>query len=101
MGELILFVRVSGRVSAGAASAPHDSTAMREQALALYREKHGLLSGEEIRAIRERFGLGDAQEAERLRAMFLDPANRLAASIYAQDFSAPASPGPGTPKSTR
>jgi hypothetical protein len=36
--------------------------------------------------------LGDAREAERVRAKFLDPANRLAESIYAQDFAAPTSP---------
>lgn len=31
--------------------------------------------------------LGDVAQAERLRVVFLDPANRLAASPYAQDFA--------------
>ena len=44
-----------------------DARRLREQALALYRDKHGLLSGEEIKAIRERFGLTQGALAELLR----------------------------------
>jgi hypothetical protein len=34
-----------------------DSRRLQEDAIAIYRKKHGLLSADEIRAIRERFGL--------------------------------------------
>jgi len=44
-----------------------DARRLRVQALALYRDKHGLLSGEEIKAIRERFGLTQGALAELLR----------------------------------
>lgn len=38
-----------------------------EDAIALYRKKHGLLSADNIRAIRERFGLSQAELADLLR----------------------------------
>jgi len=44
-----------------------DARRLREQAHALYRDRHSLLSGEEIRAIRERFGLTQGALAELLR----------------------------------
>jgi len=40
---------------------------LREQALALYRKKYGLLSGVEIRSVRERFGLTQGALAKLLR----------------------------------
>jgi len=40
---------------------------LREQALALYRKKYGLLSGVEIRSLRERFGLTQGALAKLLR----------------------------------
>ena len=38
-----------------------------EDAIAIYRKKHGLLSADELRAIRERFGLTQAELARLLR----------------------------------
>ena len=43
-----------------------ESRRLQEDAIALYREKHGLLSADEIRAIRERFGLTQSQLANLL-----------------------------------
>src|SRR5208282_192938 len=40
-----------------------DSKRLHEDAIAIYRKKHGLLSADEIRAIRERFGLTQADLA--------------------------------------
>jgi putative zinc finger/helix-turn-helix YgiT family protein len=44
-----------------------DAKRLGEDAIAIYRKKHGLLSAGEIRAIRERFGLTQAQLARLLR----------------------------------
>ncbi len=44
-----------------------DSKRLHEDAIAIYRKKHGLLSADEIRAIRERFGLTQAGLAHLLR----------------------------------
>ena len=43
-----------------------DSRRLQEDAIALYRRKHGLLSADEIRAIRERFGLTQSELAHLL-----------------------------------
>lgn len=40
---------------------------MHEDAVAIYRRKHGLLSADEIRSLRERFGLTQAELARLLR----------------------------------
>jgi putative zinc finger/helix-turn-helix YgiT family protein len=44
-----------------------DSKRLCEDAISIYRGKHGLLSADEIRAIRERFGLTQADLARLLR----------------------------------
>ncbi len=44
-----------------------DSKRLGEDAIAIYRKKHGLLSADEIRAIRERFALTQADLARLLR----------------------------------
>jgi len=44
-----------------------DARRLRQRALEIYREKYGLLSAEEIRSIRERFGLTQASLARLLR----------------------------------
>jgi len=44
-----------------------DSKRLGEDAIAIYRKKHGLLSADEIRAIRERFHLTQADLARLLR----------------------------------
>ena len=44
-----------------------DSKRLGEDAIAIYRRKHGLLSADEIRAIRERFNLTQADLAHLLR----------------------------------
>ena len=44
-----------------------DSKRLGEDAIAIYRKKNGLLSADEIRAIRERFGLTQANLARLLR----------------------------------
>ena len=44
-----------------------DSKRLHEDAIAIYRRKHGLLSADEIRVIRERFGLTQANLAGLLR----------------------------------
>jgi HTH-type transcriptional regulator/antitoxin MqsA len=44
-----------------------DARRLSEDAVAIYRRKHGLLSAHEIRVIRERFGLTQAQFARLLR----------------------------------
>ena len=44
-----------------------DSKRLGEDAIALYRKHHGLLSAEEIRALRERFNLNQADLARLLR----------------------------------
>jgi putative zinc finger/helix-turn-helix YgiT family protein len=44
-----------------------EARVLREQALALYRKKYGLLSGGAIRALRERFGLTQGALARLLR----------------------------------
>jgi putative zinc finger/helix-turn-helix YgiT family protein len=44
-----------------------DSKRLHEDAIAIYRRKHGLLSAGEIRVIRERFGLTQANLARLLR----------------------------------
>ena len=44
-----------------------DSKRLGEDAIAIYRKKHGLLSADEIRAIRERFKLMQADLAQLLR----------------------------------
>jgi HTH-type transcriptional regulator/antitoxin MqsA len=44
-----------------------DSKRLHEDAIAIYRKKHDLLSADEIRAIRERFGLTQADLARLLR----------------------------------
>jgi len=43
-----------------------DSRRLQEDAIAIYRKKHGLLSADEIRAIRERFGLTQSELARLL-----------------------------------
>jgi len=43
-----------------------DSRRLQEDAIAIYRRKHGLLSADEIRAIRERFGLTQSELAHLL-----------------------------------
>jgi putative zinc finger/helix-turn-helix YgiT family protein len=44
-----------------------DSKRLHEDAIAIYRRKHGLLSADEIRVIREQFGLTQANLARLLR----------------------------------
>jgi HTH-type transcriptional regulator/antitoxin MqsA len=44
-----------------------DARRLGEDAIAAYRRKHGLLSASEMRALRERFGLTQAQFASLLR----------------------------------
>jgi len=44
-----------------------DAKRLHEDAIAIYRRKHGLLSADEIRAIRERFSLTQADLARLLR----------------------------------
>ena len=44
-----------------------ESRGLQRRAIALYREKYGLLSAEEIRALRERLGLTQAELAKLLR----------------------------------
>ena len=44
-----------------------DARRLGEDAAAIYRRKHGLLSAEEIRALRERYGLTQAELARLLR----------------------------------
>jgi putative zinc finger/helix-turn-helix YgiT family protein len=44
-----------------------DARKLRQQALEIYRRKYGLLSADEIRSIRERFGLTQAELARLLR----------------------------------
>ncbi len=44
-----------------------DARRLSQDAAAIYRKKHGLLSAEEIRGIRERFGLTQADVARLLR----------------------------------
>ena len=44
-----------------------DARRLRRRALEIYRGKYGLLSGDEIRSIRERFGLTQAELARLLR----------------------------------
>lgn len=44
-----------------------DARRLSEDAIAIYRRKHGLLAASEIRAIRERFGLTQAEFARLLR----------------------------------
>jgi len=44
-----------------------DATRLHEDAIAVYRKKHGLLSADQIRAIRERFELTQADLARLLR----------------------------------
>jgi putative zinc finger/helix-turn-helix YgiT family protein len=43
-----------------------DARRLQEDAIAVYRKKHGLLSADEIRAIRERFGLTQSELARLL-----------------------------------
>jgi putative zinc finger/helix-turn-helix YgiT family protein len=43
-----------------------DSRRLREDAISVYRRKHGLLSADEIRALRERFGLTQSELAHLL-----------------------------------
>lgn len=45
----------------------HDAKRLREDAIAIYRKKHRLLSADEIRAIRGRFGLTQAHLGRLLR----------------------------------
>jgi putative zinc finger/helix-turn-helix YgiT family protein len=45
----------------------HDAKRLHEDAIAIYRKKHRLLSADEIRAIRGRFGLTQAQLGRLLR----------------------------------
>lgn len=45
----------------------HDARRLFEDAAAIYRRKHGLLSAEEIRGLRARFGLTQAELARLLR----------------------------------
>jgi putative zinc finger/helix-turn-helix YgiT family protein len=44
-----------------------DANRLREDAIEIYRKKHGLLSADELRAMRERFGLTQAELARLLR----------------------------------
>jgi HTH-type transcriptional regulator / antitoxin MqsA len=44
-----------------------DAKRLREDAVAIYRRKHGLLSGDEIRALRKQFDLTQAELARLLR----------------------------------
>ena len=44
-----------------------DARKLRQRALEIYRQKYGLLSADEIRSIRERFGLTQAELARLLR----------------------------------
>ena len=44
-----------------------DSKRLHEDAIAIYRKKHGLLSADEIRSLRERFGLTQAELSRLLR----------------------------------
>jgi putative zinc finger/helix-turn-helix YgiT family protein len=44
-----------------------DARRLNEDAIGIYRNKHGLLSADDIRAIRERFGLSQAELAGLLR----------------------------------
>jgi putative zinc finger/helix-turn-helix YgiT family protein len=44
-----------------------DAGRLREDAIEIYRKKHGLLSADELRAMRERFGLTQAELARLLR----------------------------------
>ena len=44
-----------------------DARKLRQRALEIYRQKYGLLSAEEIRSVRERFGLTQADLARLLR----------------------------------
>lgn len=44
-----------------------DARKLRQRALGIYREKYGLLSADDIRSIRERFGLTQATLAKMLR----------------------------------
>ena len=44
-----------------------DAKRLQQDAIAIYRKKHGLLSADEIRGIRERFGLTQSQLAHLLR----------------------------------
>ena len=44
-----------------------DAKRLHEDAITAYRRKHGLLSADEIRAIRERFGLTQAELAQLLK----------------------------------
>ena len=44
-----------------------DARRLRQRALEIYRQKYGLLSADEIRSIRERFGLTQAELARLLR----------------------------------
>jgi putative zinc finger/helix-turn-helix YgiT family protein len=46
---------------------PQDARRLSEDAIAIYRRKHGLLSADQIRAIRERFELTQAEFARLLR----------------------------------
>ena len=46
---------------------PDDARRFRQRALGIYRGKYGLLSADEIRSIRERFGLTQAELARLLR----------------------------------
>lgn len=46
---------------------PQDARRLSEDAIAIYRRKHGLLSGDQIRGIRERHTLTQAQFARLLR----------------------------------
>lgn len=46
---------------------PDDARRFRQRALEIYRGKYGLLSADEIRSIRERFGLTQAELARLLR----------------------------------
>jgi putative zinc finger/helix-turn-helix YgiT family protein len=44
-----------------------DARRLNHDAIAIYRKKHGLLAGDEIRAIREQFGLTQSELARLLR----------------------------------
>lgn len=44
-----------------------DSRRLQEDAIAIYRKKHGLFSADEIRALRQRFGLTQSELARLLR----------------------------------
>jgi HTH-type transcriptional regulator / antitoxin MqsA len=45
----------------------HDAKRLHQDAVAIYRKKHGLLSGDEIRAVRARYALTQAELARLLR----------------------------------